>query len=246
MKYLIIADIKVLFRIPIALFFNIFFPLFISTLMIAMVGNVDIGNGMNFADKYYLIGLAFGVAPLTLISLPISISDMFNSGILERYHLFNVNIKKVIFSQIIVYFFLSIFEYLLITIYLYVFFSLSYNCQQILFIFSIYILVCFSMILLGICLGLLLKNKETAQSIGLVLMFLFLMLIGGFGDLSNLPNIFTDIAKVIPLNILTQNTLNVLINGEQLPSSSYTILIVYILLFSAIDIFLINKRFKKI
>ncbi len=246
MKYLIKADLCILFRIPISLFFNVFFPIFIATIMILTVGEIEIGSGFTFVDKYYLIGLTFGIAPLTLISLPISISEIFNNGILERLYLFNVDAKKVLFSQVIVHFINAIFEMVVITIYLNILFGLSFEYTEILQIFALYSLVSLAMISLGLLVGLILPNKETAQSVGLVIMFSFLMLIGGFGDTSNLPQILQDISSYIPLNLLSNEYLNAIINGSQIPNEAYIINILYVVICGFISFVIVKKKFKKL
>lgn len=246
MRYSITADLKVMFRIPIALFFNLFFPIFISTIMIGLIGNIDIGNGLKFADKYFLIGLGYGLAPLALISLPIAISDMFNSGILERYYLFNLDLKKVICSQLIVYYILSICQFLIIYGYLELVFSLTFNLHQMVSILLIYSVTSLSMIMLGVTIGLLLPNKESAQSIGLILMFLTLFLMGGFGDLDRLPALFTTLASLLSINVLTQDVLVALYDGQNLSNISLMVPAIYILVLGLINLVLIRIKFKTI
>lgn len=239
------VDFKILFRIPIVVFFNNVFPLFLATIMLISIGNIDIGNGYNFSDKYYLIALSLGIAPLAMVSFAISISELFSSGILERLYLFGVKRKNIIISQFIIHIMVSFIQLIITTIYLKLFFSLNLpNITYSLTFILTYMLTLISMLSIGLLIGLLFKNKDIVQVISMGVMFIVLLLIGGFGTYDQLPEVIVKVSKLIPLTYLAQNSFEIYSQNQYFINNQIVVSILYLIIITPISILLINKKIK--
>ncbi len=82
------VDIKVLFRIPLSVFFTLGYPIMMMFIIVGSYGNVEIGNGLHLIDKYFLITIGMGLLPLTLISFPTWIASSIEDNSLKRMQYF--------------------------------------------------------------------------------------------------------------------------------------------------------------
>ena len=58
LRYLLV-DLKVMMRIPVAVFFSLAFPLLMMVVIMVSYGNIDIGGGYHLIDKYFLVAMGF-------------------------------------------------------------------------------------------------------------------------------------------------------------------------------------------
>lgn len=137
----IVQSIKMQFRVPIAVFFSLFFPIIMMVIMLISYGNFSIGNGLHFIDKYFLISISIGILPLGLISFPIWVSESIQSNTLERLKYFGVNTNKVMMGDLISYLVLAILSVMLNMLVGSIFFNLSFPALKYItaFLFKLYI-----------------------------------------------------------------------------------------------------------
>ncbi len=242
---LIYCDLITLFRIPLVFFFNNLFPLVMATVMILTIGNVDIDNGYHFVDKYFLISLVIALTPLTVISFPMAITSLTQDKLLERYYLFGIKINKILFSQIVVHFFLGIVEFFLVFIYLFIFFNLKVpNIQYFLSLLLSYILVLISMLTFGLTLGILIKRRELMQIVGISIMFIIFFLVGVFGSTDSLPNILKEISSFMPLKYLSQDSFKIWFGQDIIVNKLIYLSLIWAIIFSFINFILVKKKYK--
>lgn len=91
-NYLFI-DIKILLRIPMALFFTLIFPILMMVIMMISLGNINIGNGFHLIDKYFMVAIGMGILPLTFVSFPMWIGSSLKSKSWQRMNFFGVDTK---------------------------------------------------------------------------------------------------------------------------------------------------------
>lgn len=88
MRTYLFIDLKIMFRIPLSIFFSIAYPILMMIIIMFSYGNISIGNGYYLIDKYFLIAIGMGILPLALISFPMWIGNSFENKSIERLNFF--------------------------------------------------------------------------------------------------------------------------------------------------------------
>ena len=247
LKRLIYCDLKTVLRIPIAVFFSNIFPLVMASILIFSIGNIHLFEDYYFVDKYYSIALVIGILPLSLISLPMSITNLNQTKLLERYYLHGIKPTKVVSSILIVHFILGIFEFLLITIFLKIVFGL--NIPGFEFFLSLlinYSIVLLVMLLVGLLLGIIINRREITQVVGISLMFLLFFICGIFGDFTNLPSSIQFVGELIPIKYLAVDSFNIISEQLLVIDKFYLLSLVWIILFALLNFALLKRTYKMV
>lgn len=246
MKNLIITDLKVLFRIPLNLFFSNIFPIFMSTILIVSFGNFSIGGNYHFVDKQFLIGLALAVPSIALVSFSVSVTAYVNNGILQRYYLSHVSIKKIMLSQILVHCLIGIIQFFVLTIYLTLFFNLHIsNISNIFMLLISYIAVLLSTLSIGMVIGVLFKQGQVTLTASMAVMFIMYFCSGVLVQYEQLPESIKKISDWIPLKYLAQNSFSTFDGSQLVDSKLYLVSILSIVVFTIIAVLLLQKKYKR-
>jgi len=198
--YSIWVDIKLIFRIPVSVFFTLGFPIVLMVIMLISYGNPEIGENLRLVDKYFLITAGMGIAPLTLLSLPMWIGNSIERSYLRRLRYFGVNLGRVALSNLIAHIFIGILGILLNFIVAATFFHLSLPSFEYIIAYFLQVFYCLlSFMVIGSILGLLVKQPAIIMPLGLLLMFVTFMLCGGFLNYNDLPDGMRAVSDFIPL-----------------------------------------------
>ena len=204
------TNIKIVFRIPLSVFFSIVYPLLMMIIMMLSYGNMAIGAGYYLIDKYFLVTIGMGILPLTLISFPIWLASSIEDDSLKRMQYFRVKFIDIITADILAHFLIAILSMFLNIIL--AFFAFHLKIPGILTLFSFiahYILVLIVFMLLGGLLALLFKKTQILMPLGLVLMFMLYMFCGAFISYEELPPFIKDIATFIPMKYAMNDFFNI-------------------------------------
>ncbi|MCL6626272.1 MAG: ABC transporter permease, partial [Alicyclobacillus shizuokensis] len=79
------AEILLFVREPFAMFFTLLFPVILLLLFGSVYGHYDMHNGFRFIDIYIPSLFAMVIANLGLISIPITLAEYRERGILKHY-----------------------------------------------------------------------------------------------------------------------------------------------------------------
>ena len=107
MRTYLFIDLKIMFRIPLSIFFSIAYPILMMIIIMFSYGNISIGNGYYLIDKYFLIAIGMGILPLSLISFPMWIGNSFENKSIERLNFFGVNTSKMFVGDVLAHFILA-------------------------------------------------------------------------------------------------------------------------------------------
>ena len=107
MRTYLFIDLKIMFRIPLSIFFSIAYPILMMIIIMFSYGNISIGNGYYLIDKYFLIAIGMGILPLALISFPMWIGNSFENKSIERLNFFGVNTSKMFVGDVLAHFILA-------------------------------------------------------------------------------------------------------------------------------------------
>lgn len=240
------TDIKIIFRIPLSIFFSIIYPLMMMFIIMLSYGNVVIEGNYHLIDKYFLITIGMGILPLVLVSFPIWIATNIENNSLKRMQYFRVGFGTIMISDIIAHFVVALFSLAVNIIVALVVFKLK--IPPFLYFVSFigqYMLAIIVFMLLGGLIALIFKKTQVVMSCGLVIMFALYMLCGAFISYEELPKGIQNIASYIPIKYAMNDFFDIW-NTSQYFNSRFLILsIVYICIFLIGILFTYKKSFKR-
>lgn len=238
-KQVMIIELRNLQKSILGLFFSFIFPI-IS--MYFVVVSVDSAYRTEAINAYYVTSLALGLAPLALLTFPASICKEYENGVFLRYKLFGIDNNMVILSKILLYFMLLVFQIIVITLFAKFMFDLSipeFNIS--LKFYALYFFTSIPMFLIGALLTIILRRNMMVQSIGLLLMFIFLILSNAMMPVKNMPAFVDKLKYIIPTNDIVE-TLGLVWNGSMVSIAYFVKYVIY----SIILLILIKVAFKKV
>ncbi len=199
MTYLFI-DLKIMFRIPLSIFFSIAYPILMMVIIILSYGNISIGNGYYLIDKYFLIAIGMGILPLSLISFPIWIGNSFENKSMERLNFFGLNTIKMFVGDVLAHFILAMISMTINILVAFLFWRLKFPSigHFLSFIFQYLIAIVVAMIIGGIF-AYVFKNPQILMTLGLVVMFVLYMFCGVFISIDQMPPLFRTISSYLPI-----------------------------------------------
>lgn len=240
------TNIKIIFRIPLSVFFSIVYPLLMMVIIILSYGNEAIGDGYHLIDKYFLVTIGMGILPLTLISFPIWLASSIENSSLKRMQYFRVNFVNIITADILAHFsiaILSIFSNILVA-----FFVFQLKLPGVLYFISFiahYILALIVFMLLGGFLALIFKKTQILMPLGLVLMFMLYMFCGAFISYEELPSFIKELSSYIPMKYAMNDFFSIWNTTHLFESQFLVVSGIYIIIFLVGIVITYKRGFKR-
>ncbi len=251
MKDYLWINLKIMFRIPLSIFFSMGYPIIMMIIIILSYGNVSIGDGYLLIDKYFMIAIGMGILPLTLISFPMWIGNNLESDSLKRLSYFKVKMSKIIAGDILAHLILALISMAINIIFAYFLFSLKFPSMKYFMAFTgQYIIAVITSMIIGAVFAFLFKNTQILMPFGLVVMFVLYMFCGVFITFDELPVQFKNIANFIPMKYAMNDFFNIwtqksLFNTQFLKLSLIYLLVSSIVLYLLIKVYGKKKNFKE-
>lgn len=200
MRTYLFIDLKIMFRIPLSIFFSIAYPILMMIIIMFSYGNISIGNGYYLIDKYFLISIGMGILPLALISFPMWIGNSFENKSIERLNFFGVNTSKMFVGDVLAHFILAMISMAINILVAFLFWRLKFPSigHFLSFIIQYFIAIVIAMIIGGIF-AYVFKNPQILMTLGLVVMFVLYMFCGVFISIDQMPQLFRNISSYLPI-----------------------------------------------
>ena len=200
MRTYLFIDLKIMFRIPLSIFFSIAYPILMMIIIMFSYGNISIGNGYYLIDKYFLIAIGMGILPLSLISFPMWIGNSFENKSIERLIFFGVNTSKMFVGDVLAHFILAMISMAINILVAFLFWRLKFPSigHFLSFIIQYFIAIVIAMIIGGIF-AYVFKNPQILMTLGLVVMFILYMFCGVFISIDQMPQLFRNISSYLPI-----------------------------------------------
>lgn len=213
-RYLFI-DIKMLFRVPLSVFFTLVYPLLMMFVIVMSYGNVDIGGGYHLIDKYFMIAVGMGILPLALISYPVWLGNSFENLSVKRLKYFGVPKSRVVICDAVAHFVLAAMCLALTMIVA----DLAWGLRMpdvghfvaFLLQYTVAIVVALTV---GALFAVLFRSAKVLLPLGLTTMFLMYMLCGAFIQSDQLPQSLRNIAKFVPMDYAMNDFLDIWMGKE--------------------------------
>ena len=200
MRTYLFIDLKIMFRIPLSIFFSIAYPILMMIIIMFSYGNISIGNGYYLIDKYFLIAIGMGILPLALISFPMWIGNSFENKSIERLNFFGVNTSKMFVGDVLAHFILAMISMAINILVAFLFWRLKFPSigHFLSFIIQYFIAIVIAMIIGGIF-AYVFKNPQILMTLGLVVMFVLYIFCGVFISIDQMPQLFRNISSYLPI-----------------------------------------------
>ena len=203
MRYCMQASLKRITRVPIAMFFDFFFPL----MMIAVFAGGNSGQtygGISFINYFLPSAIMMGLIPLAFLSFPLSVGKQIEDGSLERLNYFGVKTRTILSSQILTQIIFGVAGIALDMLFSLASFRLSFPNPGHFFAFLLQVFLGFlTLMVWGGVMALIVKKPQALMSVGLIVMFFLLFCAGTFGTLSSFPSVIQDVTKAFPVSYIS-------------------------------------------
>ena len=247
MRTYLFIDLKIMFRIPLSIFFSIAYPILMMIIIMFSYGNISIGNGYYLIDKYFLIAIGMGILPLALISFPMWIGNSFENKSIERLNFFGVNTSKMFVGDVLAHFILAMISMAINILVAFLFWRLKFPSigHFLSFIIQYFIAIVIAMIIGGIF-AYVFKNPQILMTLGLVVMFVLYMFCGVFISIDQMPQLFRNISSYLPIKYAMNDFFDIW-NMERLLDKDFLLISAVYLVISTIVLGICiireNKRF---
>lgn len=181
-------EMKIVFRVPIALFFTLIFPQMLLIILTMVMGNEMISSRIYFVDVYIPLASLVSVMSNGIISFSFLVAGNRSKKLWVSYIMRGLRLRQIILAPLIV----NIFICWISTILLIITGRLLFNAQlpdikNIFLFFGIWLIFAVGIFMIGFAIGVIAKNQKTSQSISTVIMFVMMILSGLFVNYSSLP-----------------------------------------------------------
>ena len=247
MRTYLFIDLKIMFRIPLSIFFSIAYPILMMIIIMFSYGNISIGNGYYLIDKFFLIAIGMGILPLSLISFPMWIGNSFENKSIERLNFFGVNTSKMFVGDVLAHFILAMISMAINILVAFLFWRLKFPSigHFLSFIIQYFIAIVIAMIIGGIF-AYVFKNPQILMTLGLVVMFVLYMFCGVFISIDQMPQLFRNISSYLPIKYAMNDFFDIW-NMERLLDKDFLLISAVYLVISTIVLGICiireNKRF---
>ena len=214
MKYYFLNNLKLIIRVPVALFFQFFFPLMMMLIVVGANANTSY-DGIRFINYYLPCAISMGFIPLALVTFPLWVGKKIENGSLLRMNYFGLRTHSIIFMDIICHVIFGVIGAAIDIIFALIVFRLQFFGAGYFFAFILQIFIALITLLVwGGVLSLIVKNTQALMSIGLVIMFFLYFISNCFGNVNNFPVFIRDLAKGFPVSYVGEDFSNIWI-GKQ-------------------------------
>jgi ABC-2 type transport system permease protein len=233
-------EIKLFLREPFALFFTLFFPVILLLLFGMVYGKLDVGKGYHFIDTYLPALFIMVIANLGLMSIPITLAEYRELGILKYYQVTPVPQTVIMLVQVIVQILMFILSAFLLVVVGKVVFHIRFGGS----IFHVGGALLISMAMLyavGFAIGGLASTVRTAQTAGTAIFFVLFFTSGAAIPRSEFPNWLQEITDWNPMAQAVDMSTGLWM-GEPIVQYTKTLLI-FVVLF-LISVWVVSRKFR--
>ncbi len=194
-------ELKLFLREPLTVLFALILPLLVLFVMGGVFGNEvdpEFYRGLGAMDYYVPAYVALVTASVGLISLPVHIAGNRELGVLKRYHASSMPTWIVVGSSVITTFVVAVVSSALLLVAAMLTYDIGApdSIPRVLAAFTLSALMFAS---LGVLLGAVLPNARAAQSLGVLLWFVMLMLGGAGPPPEVLTGVMDTVGQMTPL-----------------------------------------------
>lgn len=227
--HLIVIELKLFLREPIAVFFTLIFPFIPLGLFGTLFGDQPAMPGFRVIDVYVPALIAMVIAYFGLMGLPIALSENREQGVLKRYKASPMGLGRVLGSHLVVQVVLLAVVTTVLALVAELVFDITF-AGNLLLLVTIGVIGCLALFTLGFAVVGACPSARTTQAVGSVIFFLMLFFSGAAIPRRQFPPWLKEATDWIPLSHLV-DLLTVVWVGDPLGDQRLSI---YVLLAIAV------------
>lgn len=197
-RQMFLSEVMLFLREPFAMFFTLVFPIILLLLFGTVYGHLEITDGYRFIDTYIASLFAMVIANLGLMSIPITLAEYRERGILKLYQVTPMPRTVFLIVNMAVQFFVFVISALLILLVAKLVFHIRFGGNVLLVIGFLL----FSMAMLyavGFAIGGLASTVRTAQTAGTAIFFIMFFTSGAAIPRGEFPAWLQKVTDYLPL-----------------------------------------------
>lgn len=194
----IFLEFKLMFRVPISLFFTLLFPQMLLFTFVLVSKNPNIHGEVYFVDIYLPLMITMSMMSNGIISFSVIVGGNRGEKVWNVYRMKGFKLWQIITSQLSVNIILQLISSVLLIISASVFFKAKIVLENIGLFFLWWCINSIAITLIGFVIGVFCKNEKVAQSVSTPIMFLLMIVSGQMVQLSEFPKIIRNISSFFP------------------------------------------------
>jgi ABC-2 type transport system permease protein len=219
------VQMKLFLREPFAVFFTIVFPLVLITILSSAFGHFAAHPGYRVSDLNVPSLMAFVLANLGLIGIPVVVAVYKEHGILKRYRASPITLEALLVVLVSVEFVMFLVSGTLMIGLTWLLFGLHFSGDFLSFAIAL-LFGAAALFAVGFALGGLIGTARTAQAVGMSLLFPMYFLSGAAIPRNEMPHWLARIGDFIPLSYVNDALTNTWIGEGLRVDSSVKALVV--------------------
>ena len=241
---LTILSIKEAFRIPIAIFFNVVFPIIMLVIFVTINGgNRTLMEGYTIADFSFGVALTMGMAATSCIYMPKGIAIDRDKGIIQTNIVFGVSPIINVFARMLAIFVIGIGQFFVVLSISYFVYKINIPSTTYLFAYIVqYLLILLGMLNIGLLIGLISKKVEESEAIGMIFMFLILIFAGVMGGVDKFPKWVQDLSEYVPTTYIGSDLGKTWMENQHYSKELIYVSIGYIVILGILNILVARKK----
>lgn len=192
-------EFKLLFRVPIGLFFTVFFPQMLMFAFVIMSKNELVIENYYFIDVYLPVMMLLSFFSAGIISFAVIVAGNRSQKLWQVYRLRGFHISQIIGTQLLVNITLTFISSILLVVSAYMAFNARIGSAKELIRFGgVWLIIALAMFLIGFVIGMFSKTEKVAQAVSTPIMFLLMIFSGIMVDFGALPERIQNIMAYLP------------------------------------------------
>lgn len=195
----IFLEFKLLFRVPIGLFFTILFPQMLMVAFVLMNGNTMVTEEFRFIDVYLPVMMLLSMFSSGIISFAVIVAGNRNQKLWQMYRLRGFHISQIIGAQLFVNIVLTLFSSILLIVTACLVFGAKVgSARHVLGFCGVWTVIAVAIFLIGFLVGVCSKTEKVAQAIATPVMFVLMIFSGVMVDFQKLPDWLKNVMEFLP------------------------------------------------
>jgi ABC-2 type transport system permease protein len=227
------SEILLFLREPFAMFFTLLFPVILLLLFGSVYGHYNMHNGFRFIDTYIPSLFAMVIANLGLMSIPITLAEYRERGILKHYQVTPLPRFAFMIVQVAIQIFMFVISAILILIVGKIVFDIRFGGN----VLSVSLFLLLSMAMLyavGFAIGGLATTIRTAQTAGMAVFFIMFFTSGAAIPRGEFPKWLQHATDYVPLSHVVDVLSDLWVGKHLIHYMGSTLLIAIILIVALI------------
>lgn len=196
-----LLELKILFRVPIFIFFTMLFPILMLTIFVLSSKNPIIIDDIRFVDVYLPAMMLLSLFSSGITSIAVIVAGNRGNNVWQIYRLRGFKISELFFVTMFVNIFLSFISCLFLVIFSNITFQAKLPpLPNLISFIMIWFIVAIAIFMIGFLIGVFCKSEKIAQSISTPLMFILMVVSGIMVNERDFPQLFQNIFSCFPSN----------------------------------------------